>query len=78
MKERLQGLTIEVSDRYRATEVNCDPKILQTFNTFKSLMAFFECYHENKHEEALDILGQTKLIPLSMNDLELCVQNFKK
>lgn len=78
MKERLEILTIEVSDRYRTTEVNCDPQVLKTFNIFKSLMAFFECYHNNKQEEALEILGQTKLIPLSMNDLDICVQNFKK
>lgn len=78
MKERLQALTLEVSDRYRTIEINCDSQVLKTFNVFKSLMAFFECYHENKHEEALEILGQTKLIPLSMSDLDVCVQNFKK
>jgi nuclear pore complex protein Nup93 len=78
MKERLQQLTVEISERYRSMEINCDPQILKTFNVFKSLMAFFECYHDSKHEEALEILGQTKLVPLSMNDLDVCVQNFKK
>lgn len=78
MKERLQSLTIEVSERYRSTEITCDPQVLKTFNIFKSLMAFFECYHENQHEQALEILGQMKLIPLSMSDLDICVQNFKK
>jgi nuclear pore complex protein Nup93 len=78
IKERLQILTNEVSERYRATEVTCDPQVLKTFSIFRSLMTFFECYHESKHEEALEILNQTKLIPLSMNDLDVCVQNFKK
>lgn len=78
MKERLQQLTMEISERYRSIEINCDPQILKTFNVFKSLMAFFDCYHSAKHEDALEILGQTKLVPLSMNDLEICVQNFKK
>lgn len=78
MKERLQMLILEVSERYRATEINCDPQVMKTFNVFKSLMAFFECYHEKKHEEALEILGQTKLVPLTMSDLDVCVQNFKK
>jgi nuclear pore complex protein Nup93 len=78
MKERLLHLVMEVSERYRSTELNCDPQILKTFNVFKSLMAFFECYHDKKHEEALEILGQTKLVPLSMSDLDVCVQNFKK
>lgn len=78
MKERLQMLAMEVSERYRSIEINCDPLVLKTFNVFKSLMAFFECYHENKHEEALEVLGQTKLVPLNMSDLDSCVQNFKK
>lgn len=78
MKERLKTITLEISDRYRSMEINCDPHVLKTFNVFKNLMAFFECYHEQKHEEALEILGQTKLVPLSMNDLDICVQNFKK
>lgn len=78
MKDRLQTITLEINERYRSLEVNCDPQVMKTFNVFKSLMAFFECYHENKHEEALEILGQTKLIPLNMSDLDVCVQNFKK
>lgn len=78
MKDRLQTITMEINERYRSVEVNCDPQVMKTFNVFKSLMSFFECYHENKHEEALEILGQTKLIPLSMSDLDVCVQNFKK
>ena len=71
-------MTLEVSERYRLFDISCDPQVLKTFSVFKSLMQFFECYHESKHEEALEILGQTKLIPLSMNDLDVCVQNFKK
>lgn len=78
MKERLQHLTVEISDRYQSMNVTVDPQVQKTFNIFKSLTAFFQCYHDNNHEEALDILGQTKLIPLSMSDLDICVQNFKK
>lgn len=78
VKERLRMITMEVSERYRSMEINCDPQVLKTFNVFKTLMAFFDCYHESKYDDALDILGQTKLVPLNMNDLDVCVQNFKK
>lgn len=78
MKDRLKTLTFEVSERYRSLDISCDPQTMKTFTVFKSLMQFFECYHENNHEEALEILGQTKLVPLSMSDLDVCVQNFKK
>lgn len=78
MKERLRVLAMEVSERYRSMEINCDPQLLKTFDVFKTLMAFFDCYHENNHDDALEILGQTKLVPLNMSDLDVCVQNFKK
>jgi hypothetical protein len=69
---------MEISERYRGNETNCDQQVMRTFNTFKNLLAFFDYFHENKHEEALDVLSRTKLVPLNMNDLDSCVQNFKK
>lgn len=78
LRERVSAFTMEVNERYRGNETNCDQQVMRTFNTFKNLLAFFDCYHDNKHEEALDILSRTKLVPLSMNDLDSCVQNFKK
>jgi len=78
MKERLQTISLEISERYRSKEITCDPQIMKTFNTLKILMQFFQYYHDNKHEEALEILAQTKLVPLHMKDVDVCVQNFKK
>ncbi|CAG9807920.1 unnamed protein product [Chironomus riparius] len=78
MKERLQTISLEISERYRSKEITCDPQIMKTFNTLKILMQFFQHYHDNKHEEALEILAQTKLVPLHMKDVDVCVQNFKK
>ena len=78
MKERLQQLALELSDRYNGTEINCDPQVLKTFKIFKDLVVFFNFYHENKHEMALEILSKTKLVPLSINELDVCVNNFKK
>lgn len=78
MKERVQMITMEVSDRYRAREIFCDQQVMKTFNILKSLMDFFQCYHDNQHEEALEVLAKMKLVPLNMSELDICVQNFKK
>jgi nuclear pore complex protein Nup93 len=78
IKERLQIIIAEINDRYRSKEINCDQQVMKTFSILKTLMEFFNRYHENKYEEALEILAQTKLVPLNMNDLDICVQNFKK
>lgn len=58
--------------------INCDPQIISTFTTLKDLVTFFDCYHEKKYELALETLGKAKLVPLSINDLEICVHNFKR
>lgn len=78
MKERLQQLALELSERYYGSEISCDQKVLKTFNIFKDLVVFFNLYHENKHEMALEILAKTKLVPLSLNELDICLNNFKK
>lgn len=63
---------------FSGVNINCDPQIISTFTTLKDLVTFFDCYHEKKYELALETLGRTKLVPLSMNDLEICVHNFKR
>lgn len=69
---------MEISERYRSKDIVCDPQVLKSFNTLKILLQFFQCYYDGKHEDALQVLAQTKLVPLSMNDVDMCVQNFKK
>lgn len=78
IKERLQQMAMELNDRYTGSEIICDAQVMKSFNIFKDLVVYFDLYHENKQELALEILAKTKLVPLSMNDLELCIQNFKK
>lgn len=78
MKERLQQMALEISERYSGTEIICDHQVLKTFNIFKDLVVYFDLFHEGKHELALEILTKIKLVPLNMHDLDICVQNFKK
>lgn len=71
-------MALEISERYSGSEFVCDPQILKTFNIFKDLVVYFDLFHEGKHELALEILSKIKLVPLTMHDLDHCVQNFKK
>ncbi|KAJ6638477.1 Nuclear pore complex protein Nup93-1 [Pseudolycoriella hygida] len=78
LRERLHLMADDLARRYTGFKINCDPQIMSTFTTLRDLVTFFDCYHEKKYELALETLGNTKLVPLSMNDLEICVHNFKR
>lgn len=77
LRERLHFLAADVTKRYAGTELHCDQQTLSTFKTLRDLVRFFDLYHEQKHQPALETLGKLKLVPLSMNDMEICVHNFK-
>lgn len=78
MRERLYIKALEFSERYADAELHCDSKIRATFSTLRDLVKFFDEYHEQKYQSALETLHQLKLVPLNMNDLEVCVNNFKR
>lgn len=78
MRERTYMKALEFSERYADAELLCDSNIRATFFTLRDLVKFFDEYHEQKFQLALETLNKLKLVPLNMNDLELCVNNFKR
>lgn len=78
LRERLQIKAHELATRYGSMELSCNAQITATFNLLRELSIFFDHYHENNHQYALEILERIKLIPLNMSQLENCVANFKK
>lgn len=59
-------------------KIECEPQIIATFNLLNELVQFFDFYHERKYHLALEVLANTKLVPMSMNDLEDSINNFKR
>lgn len=78
LRERLFTKSIEYSKRYADTELHCDSNIRATFFTLRDLVVFFDAYHEQKFDMALETLNKLNLVPLNVNDLEKCVNNFKR
>lgn len=78
LRERLFTKSIEYSKRYADTELHCDSNIRATFFTLRDLVVFFDAYHEQKFDVALETLNKLNLVPLNVNDLEKCVNNFKR
>lgn len=78
LRERLYLKALEFTERYADAEFHCDSNIRATFFALRDLVKFFDEYHEQKYQLALETLNKLKLVPLSMNDLEICVNNFKR
>lgn len=90
-KERMRGkaniffffLTFSNSKKkivffHTGNRIECDPQVISTFNLLCELVSFFDYYHEQKYQLALEVLANTKLVPLSMGELEECINNFKR
>ncbi|XP_037938860.1 nuclear pore complex protein Nup93-1-like [Teleopsis dalmanni] len=78
LRERLAIKAAEFSNRIRGSHVDCDGQMLHTFNLLNDLVTFFDYYHEQNYQIALEILSKTKLVPMSMNDLDECINNFRR
>lgn len=77
LRERLYFKSLEYSKRYADTP-HCDANIRATFSTLRDLVKFFDEYHDQKYQLALETLTKLQLVPLHVSDLELCVNNFKR
>lgn len=78
LRDRLYTKAVEFTKRYADTELHCDTNIRATFFTLRDLVVFFDAYHEQKYEVALETLNKLNLVPLNVNELEKCVNNFKR
>lgn len=78
LRERVYLKALEFTERYTGADINCDSKIRATFNTLRDLVQFFNDYNEQKYQSALNILQSLHLVPLNMNELDICVNNFKR
>lgn len=78
LRERLQILSLEFSERYEGILIDFDTQTFSTFTTLRDLVVFFDLYHEKKFQSALETLAKLKLVPMSMNELDICLHNFKR
>lgn len=78
LRERVEVLAKELFERYSGDDFKCDVKTITTFTLLCELLRFFDQYHEKKFQLAMETLSHTKLIPLTVADLDACVQRFKE
>lgn len=78
LRERQQMRAFEMARRYDGTNVQCDSNAKETFHTLLTVSEFFDKFHDKNYQSAMEFLEKTRLVPLKVLDLGLCMQNFKR
>ncbi|XP_067007700.1 nuclear pore complex protein Nup93 [Anabrus simplex] len=77
LRSRLQDLAYSIIMRYEGMQLSCSPETASMFFTLRDLLLFFDQYHAQDYQQALETIARSKLIPLSMGEIEERVKNFR-
>ncbi|XP_063234645.1 nuclear pore complex protein Nup93-like isoform X2 [Bacillus rossius redtenbacheri] len=78
LRARLQEHAKNVSDRTRSSDLHCRPELTVTFSIMKELFMFFDYYHSQHFDLAMEVIQSSKLIPTSESEVPECSDNFKR
>ncbi|XP_065064334.1 nuclear pore complex protein Nup93-like [Rhopilema esculentum] len=77
-RERLHTLGVSIASRYKSRGCQASKLRSSTFYLLLDLMYFFDLYHAQEHEQALDTMKKIKLLPFSMESVEQKVTAFRQ
>lgn len=77
-RDRLKQLALSVAERYRSSgEGDGNRASTSSFYLILDLITFFDLYHSGNTEEALEIIRQLQLLPLTSEAVEHKVKTFR-
>lgn len=77
-RDKLENIALKIANRYCEPEVNAPREIAGTFYLLLDLMTFFNYYHSNQYNEALDTIQKLKLLPFTQSEVEVKSREFNK
>ncbi|XP_054164411.1 nuclear pore complex protein Nup93-like [Oppia nitens] len=77
-RTRLETLALKLAERYCSKENNASPEVAQTFYLLIDLMTFFDYYHNQQYNDALDTIIKLKILPFESSDIEMKVNQFSR
>jgi len=77
-RTRLETLALKLAERYCSQENNASPEVSQTFYLLIDLMTFFDYFHNQQYNDALDTIMKLKIIPLRSADIDMKVNQFNR
>ncbi|XP_064640294.1 nuclear pore complex protein Nup93-like [Lineus longissimus] len=76
-RDRLKALAVAIAERYRSLGQEGTRSTTCTFYLLLDLMTFFDEYHAQHLDQAMDTIVQLKLLPTTTETVERLVNNFK-
>ncbi|XP_052747176.1 nuclear pore complex protein Nup93-1 [Bicyclus anynana] len=73
LRARLAALAEHVSRRLRAAEASPPPPLLDAYTKLCKLCTFFDHFHTENYEAALETVRSCEVVPLRQSELEACV-----
>ncbi|XP_023288792.1 nuclear pore complex protein Nup93, partial [Orussus abietinus] len=70
LRSRLQAAASDISARYQGVAIQATAESVATFYTLRDLMVFFDQFHNEQHQSALRIIGDSKLLPLQVKEVD--------
>lgn len=78
LRNRLQEKAYNITNRLMGQQFSCSSETASTFFVLRDLLGFFDQYHAQEYQQALQTVSRSKLIPLSLDEVEERVSNFKR
>ncbi|XP_076809690.1 nuclear pore complex protein Nup93-like [Clavelina lepadiformis] len=76
-RSRLKHLSLSIAERYRNHSVETSQLLRSTFHLLLDLVSFFDLYHANRVEQALDVMRELQILPSSTEQVHSKVTAFK-
>uniref|UniRef100_A0A6M2DPY4 Nuclear pore protein n=1 Tax=Xenopsylla cheopis TaxID=163159 RepID=A0A6M2DPY4_XENCH len=78
LRNRLQTGATEFRAKIENSQIVCDSNKLASFNHLLQIMNFFDAYHSGQQLSAMEILRSSGILPLTLTEVDACVQLFKE
>ena len=76
-RDRLQRQAVDVAKRYRSLGHTASKDPTAAFFLLLDLMTFFDAFHSQQYDDALDIVSKIKIVPLSQGEIDTMVSTFR-
>ncbi|XP_064611037.1 nuclear pore complex protein Nup93-like [Liolophura sinensis] len=76
-RDRVKNLAVSVAQRYRATGHDGNQSNSVTFYLLLDLVTFFDLYNSGNYDQAIEVMQELKLLPLTTDLVEGKVNDFK-
>ncbi|XP_066153921.1 nuclear pore complex protein Nup93 [Euwallacea fornicatus] len=77
LRARLQERSLTLAERFSKEGYRCSASLVTSYLKLKDLLNFFDLYHAKEYPQALKVLTEAQLIPLSQEEIVDRVKTFK-